>query len=98
MLFNIGFGELLILAVIAFVLFGPKAFLRNIRRLGVYWGRFQAHLSKFTDDAKYDTSGGRASSRAEVHETCTATMDCGGQMPSAAREDARPPSVRDANS
>jgi len=49
---NIGFGELIILAVVAFVLFGPKAFLRNMRRLGVYWGRLQSTLSNFTNGEK----------------------------------------------
>ena len=48
--FNIGLGEIVILAVVAFVLFGPKAFLRNIRRLGVHWGRLQSILSNLTDN------------------------------------------------
>lgn len=64
-MFDIGFGELVLVSVIALLLFGPDKLPIVARTLGLWWGRIRYHLQAAKKD--FDREVGVDEIRRQLH-------------------------------
>lgn len=64
-MFDIGFGELVLVSVIALLLFGPDKLPTVARTIGLWWGRVRYHLQAAKKD--FDREVGVDEIRRQLH-------------------------------
>lgn len=64
-MFDIGFGELVLIGVIALLLFGPDKLPVVARTMGLWWGRIRYHLQAAKND--FDREVGVDEIRRQLH-------------------------------
>ena len=65
---NIGIGELAVLALVAFLLFGPETCVAHARRLGCAIGKFKVMLSKGEEELKKAVEGVEQDTKRDLHD------------------------------